>query len=124
MDTIPSVLSDAYRLAHEKLFEYVENAEDYGDDHDHWSAEQIDTACDLLGELGMILRRAVAPHRADNRGNCTTCATPWPCPVIRVVHELVTDPDTQIYQITLAKRDKLSSPATSGSGCATAWVGR
>ncbi|MGH3620641.1 MAG: hypothetical protein ACRDQ5_02475 [Sciscionella sp.] len=106
MNTIPSVLSDAYRHAHQELFEYVENAEDYGEDNNDWSDEQIDTARDLIGELAMILRRTFAPHKADNRGSCTTCATPWPCPIIRVVHELVTNPDTQIYQITLAERDR------------------
>jgi hypothetical protein len=105
-DTVSAALCEAYRLLREDMQQYIENAEGYGDDSASWTDEEIDTAGELIGDLAMTLRWILGPHRSAEHGRCATCDTDWPCQVVRVMHELLTHPDTQMYKLTQRKRDE------------------
>ncbi|MGH3685440.1 MAG: hypothetical protein ACRDRU_28175 [Pseudonocardiaceae bacterium] len=38
-------------------------------------------------------------HEIQPSGGCQTCALPWPCPVVTVIHGLLKDPARQFVAL-------------------------
>jgi hypothetical protein len=55
---------------------------------------------DLYGHLEYSSNHAVA-----SGGDCQTCTSPWPCPVVTTIHALVKDPDREFVALLRRARD-------------------
>jgi hypothetical protein len=99
MDANAAVLADASFLLQQDLYSHLEEAE-YLSDIDWTTEEQHELVRDLLSELPMLIRHTLAPHRANEQGDCTACERPWPCQVVTTLHSLVKHPDNHFAKLT------------------------
>ncbi|HKR50330.1 MAG TPA: hypothetical protein VJT72_12260 [Pseudonocardiaceae bacterium] len=44
--------------------------------------------------------------QATPHGNCRTCPSPWPCPVVTTIHALIKDPDREFAAILRRANDR------------------
>jgi hypothetical protein len=105
MDTISPVHADAFRLLLMDLFEHLCEAEDLARNTDEWSDEDIDSIRRLIPDL-LVMIRLLVEHEATPGGNCRTCPSAWPCPVVTTIHALVKDPDREFTAIIRRANDE------------------
>ncbi|MGH8967932.1 MAG: hypothetical protein ACRDXB_21780 [Actinomycetes bacterium] len=102
MDTISPVHVDAFRLLLVDLYAHLCEAEDLASNTDEWSGEHIDSVRRLIPDLLVTIRGLLVEHEVTPGGNCRTCPSAWPCPVVTTIHALIKDPDHEF--IALASR--------------------
>lgn len=99
MDTISPVHADAFRLLLMDLYTHLCEAEDLVSKADGWSDEDLASVRRLIPDLLIAIRGLLVAHEVTSSGNCRTCPSPWPCPVVRTLHALVKDPDREFVAI-------------------------
>ncbi|HEY3895301.1 MAG TPA: hypothetical protein VGL88_08045 [Pseudonocardiaceae bacterium] len=99
MDTISPVHADAFRLLLMDLYTHLCEAEDLASKIDGWSEEDLASVRRLIPDLLVAIRGLLVAHEITPSGNCRTCPSPWPCPVVRTLHALVKGPDREFVAI-------------------------
>ena len=102
MSTLAPVFADAFRLLREDLCHHLEEADSLTNQDDDWSAEDSETASELINDLLLVVRGLMIEHKLQTDGDCRICTCAWPCPVIMSIHAFVKDPERQF--VTLARR--------------------
>ncbi|HET9255514.1 MAG TPA: hypothetical protein VFO16_09960 [Pseudonocardiaceae bacterium] len=104
MSALSAAQADAFALLREDICEHLERAESLAFQDNDWSAEDIATARDLIGDLVLGIRGLMIEHESRGDGECRTCASAWPCSVIVTIHGFVKDPEGQF--VILARRNR------------------
>ncbi len=102
MSTLSPVLADAYELLCLDICTYLDEAESLATQEAEWSADDTDTARELIRHLVLGIRGLMIEHELQTGGDCRICASTWPCPVLATIHGFVKDPKGQF--VTLARR--------------------
>lgn len=95
MATIPLPVADAFRLLLKDLACHLDQAELLAVSWE-WEDQDVDTARELISELVFIIQQLLREHGVQDSGDCRTCSSAWPCPVITTIHVLVKDPERQL----------------------------
>lgn len=106
MDTPAPLLTDAFRLLLMDLYEHLGEAELLATKTDEWSEEDIESARRLIPDLILLFRGLLIEHERTPSGDCRTCPSGWPCPVVRTIHALVKDPDREFVAILTRANDE------------------
>lgn len=106
MSTVPPALADAGHLLHEDLYNHLHEAEYLAEQDCEWSPEEGETAGKLIVDLALVLRRLLGAHGLHSSGNCQTCPSAWPCPVVTTIHATVKDPHRQFVALIQRARDE------------------
>lgn len=99
MDTISPVVTDAFRLLRRDLCEHLGEAELLATKYAEWSEEDVDAARKLIPDLVIVIRGLIREHEVTPSGDCRTCPSAWPCPVVTTIHALVKDPDREFVAL-------------------------
>jgi hypothetical protein len=102
MDTLTPAVADAFALLRQDLCRRLDEAESSSLSFWDWDQEEIDAAREVIPHLVMVLRGLLLDHRMRPGGECRTCSSAWPCPVVAVMHSLLKDPEGQFA--ALARR--------------------
>jgi hypothetical protein len=102
MSTLSPVLADAFSLLRDNIYGYLDEAESLAIQDATWSAEDMDTARGLIGDLVLGIRGLMIEHELQSGGDCRICTSAWPCPVLTTIHGFVKDPQGQF--VALASR--------------------
>jgi hypothetical protein len=105
MDTLAPAVADAFRLLQQDLYRHLDGAEASALSYQDWEEDDIDAARELIPNLVMVLRRLLLDHQARPGGDCQTCTSAWPCPVVTLIHSLIKDPDSQFVALADRERD-------------------
>ena len=105
MDTISPVHADAFRLLLTDLHDHLCEAEHLASMAEEWSDDDTDSVRRLIPDLLVMIRGLLIEHKATPHGNCRTCPSPWPCPVVTTIHALVKDPDREFGAILRRAND-------------------
>ncbi len=105
MSTLTPVFADAFRLLREDLCEHLEEAGSLANQDHDWSTADSDTARELINDLLLVIRGLMVEHRLQTNGDCRTCTSVWPCPVITSIHAFVKDPERQFVALVSRARD-------------------
>ncbi len=105
MNALSPALADAGHLLHEDLYNHLHEAEYLAEQDGEWSPDDSETARNLIGDLAMVMRRLLSEHRLQSSGNCQTCPSAWPCPVVTTIHATVKDPHRQFTALARRARD-------------------
>jgi hypothetical protein len=99
MSTPSPALADAGDLLHDDLYVHLHEAEYLAEQDDEWSADDMDTARKLIGDLVLVIRGLLVEHRPQSSGDCRLCPSVWPCPVVTTIHAFVKDPQRQFVAL-------------------------
>ncbi|MGQ0778288.1 MAG: hypothetical protein ACT4NY_28420 [Pseudonocardiales bacterium] len=99
MDPISPVLADAFYLLRHDLYGHLDEADCLANQEREWSVEDRATARKLIGDLVVVIRGLLLEHKVAESGNCRTCPSRWPCPVVTTIHDLVKDPQRQFVAL-------------------------
>ncbi|HEY6423459.1 MAG TPA: hypothetical protein VIY28_09485 [Pseudonocardiaceae bacterium] len=105
MSTLSPAFADAGRLLHDDLYDHLHEAEYLADQDAEWSADDMATARKLIIDLVLVIRGLLGEHRLQSSGNCRTCPSTWPCPVVTTIHAIVKNPQHQFVALALRARD-------------------
>lgn len=105
MDTLAPAVADAYGLLHMDLYRYLDEAEFVALKCQSWTEEDIATARRLIPSLVIVIRGVLLDHEVQPDGDCRTCSTAWPCPVVTVIHGLIKDPESQFVALVRRAHD-------------------
>jgi hypothetical protein len=105
MDTISPVVVDAFHLLCSDLYEHLDKAESLANKAKGWYREDADTARKLIPDLVLVIRGLLYEHRVTPGGDCRTCSSAWPCPVVTTIHGLVKDPDREFVALVNRAHD-------------------
>src|SRR5262249_19331985 len=95
MSTPSAAQADAFALLREDICEHLDEAESLAFQDNDWSAGDIATARDLIGDLVLGIRGLMIEHELQSGGDCRICQSAWPCPVLATIHGFVKDPESQ-----------------------------
>jgi hypothetical protein len=90
---------------HDDLYVHLHEAEYLAEQDGEWSTDDGETARKLIGDLALVMRRLLGEHRLHSSGDCRTCPSAWPCPVVTTIHATVKDPQRQFVGLVLRARD-------------------
>lgn len=99
MDTLSPILTDTFHLLRTDLYVHLDEAEFLATKVDEWSGQDVDVARELIPDLVVVVRGLLAEHQVVTGGDCRTCRSAWPCPVVTTIHALVKDPDRAFVAI-------------------------
>jgi hypothetical protein len=102
MSTLSPVLADAFGLLREDICAHLDEADSLVMQDAEWSADDMDKARELIGDLVLGIRGLMIEHELQSGGDCRICASAWPCPVLATIHGFVKDPEGQF--VALARR--------------------
>ncbi|MGH3834256.1 MAG: hypothetical protein ACRDSF_00920 [Pseudonocardiaceae bacterium] len=105
MSTPSPALAEAGDLLHDDLYVHLHEAEYLAEQDNEWSAADMETARNLIGDLVLVIRGLLIEHRPQSSGNCRICTSAWPCPVVTTIHATVKDPRRQFVALVLRARD-------------------
>lgn len=105
MSTLSPVLADAGHLLHENLYNHLHEAEYLAEQDDEWSTDDMETARKVIGDLVLVIRGLLSEHKLGSSGNCQTCPSAWPCPVVTTIHATVKNPQHQFVALIRRARD-------------------
>lgn len=105
MSTPSPALADALGLLRNEICLHLDEAEAWANQDREWSAEDNETARELIGDLVLIIRTLLVEHRLQASGDCRVCTSPWPCPVVSGIHAAVKDPERQFVALVLQSRE-------------------
>lgn len=106
METISPALADAFALLRQDIHGYLENAEELADRLSESPPAPLESLCDLVSDLTVIVRGVMMDHRATATGTCPTCNTAWPCSAVRTIHRLVKDPGGEFVRLAQRRADR------------------
>jgi hypothetical protein len=106
MDTLSSTLKTAFTLLRFDLYEHLDEADRLAGECREWTEQDHETAGKLIEDLVVVIRGMLGAHKETAAVTCRACGTAWPCEVVRTVHDLVKDPETQFVKLVLAARDE------------------
>lgn len=92
MDALSPAAADAFALLREDLDEHLCEAEALAWLFE-WSEADVDRVRTLIVDLVQVIRGLLMEHKPEPTGECRTCPSAWPCPVVTLIHGLVKDPD-------------------------------
>lgn len=95
MDALAPAVADAFGLLLMNLYQHLDDAEFLALTCEKWTAEDADAARKLIPDLVIVIRGLLYDHQVQPSGDCRTCASAWPCPVVTLIHGLVKDPHRQ-----------------------------
>jgi len=104
VSTLSPALADAGHLLHEDLYDHLHEAEYLTEQDDEWSADDGDTARELIGDLALVIRRLLGEHKLQPSADCRTCTSAWPCPVVTTIHAVLKDPQRQFVALVRRAR--------------------
>ena len=84
------------------LGQHLDGAASLALKYEEWKQDDIDIARKLIPDLVLVLRGLLFDHQIRPSGDCRTCASAWPCPVVTLMHSLLKDPNNQF--VALARR--------------------
>ncbi|MBV9143897.1 MAG: hypothetical protein JO115_23755 [Pseudonocardiales bacterium] len=99
MDAISPVLTDAFQLLRDDLYEHLSEAEFLATKVIEWSDEDVDAARILIPDLVLVIRGLLIEHQLTPHGTCCICTLEWPCPVVTRIHALVKDPEREFVAL-------------------------
>ncbi|HSL09602.1 MAG TPA: hypothetical protein VK887_16735 [Pseudonocardiaceae bacterium] len=102
MGTPTPAVADAFGLLQMDLYHHLDEAEFLALKFQEWTEEDADAARKLIPDLVIVIRGLLLDHQVRPSGNCRTCTSVWPCPVVTLIHGLVKDPQRQY--VALARR--------------------
>lgn len=102
MDTLTPAVTDAFELLRQDLFRRLDEAETPALSYWDWDQDAIDAAREVIPHLVLVLRGLLLDHQVRPGGECRTCSSAWPCPVVALMHGLLKDPEDQF--VALARR--------------------
>ena len=102
MSALSPVMADAFALLREDICAHLDEADALALQDADWSADDMDKARELIGNLVLGIRGLMIEHELQSSGECRTCASSWPCSVMATIHSFVKDPEGQF--VTLANR--------------------
>ncbi|MGB6165597.1 MAG: hypothetical protein WCF33_20500 [Pseudonocardiaceae bacterium] len=103
MGTLSPAVANAFGLLRMDLYHHLDEAEFLALKYDEWTDDDVDAARALIPDLVIVIRGLLIDHKVrPDDGNCGTCASVWPCPVVELIHGLVKDPERQY--VALARR--------------------
>ncbi|MGI9062640.1 MAG: hypothetical protein ACR2FQ_02290 [Pseudonocardiaceae bacterium] len=105
MSTLSPALADAGRRLHDDLYNHLDEADYLAEQDDEWSADDTETAHNLIGDLVLVIRGLLIEHRPQSSGDCRICTSAWPCPVVTTIHATVKDPQRQFVALVLRAGD-------------------
>ncbi len=105
MSTFSPALADAFDLLRDNLYVHLHEADYLADQDDEWSADDMQTARKLIGDLVLVIRGLLIEHELQTSGDCRTCTSAWPCPVVTTIHAFLKDPQRQFVTLVLRARD-------------------
>ncbi len=100
MGTLSPATADAFRLLRQDLYHHLDEAEFLAMKYQEWTEEDSNAARELIPDLVLVIRGMLIDHKVRPDGNCGTCASVWPCPVVGLIHGLVKDPERQFVALT------------------------
>lgn len=92
------LLSAAFKLLRQDIYEHLDSVEYVAQDPDIWF-KNPDDVLDVIPELIYALRAIMRIHSETPTGACGGCEHAWPCPVIGTIHEVVKEPKHQFVKI-------------------------
>jgi hypothetical protein len=95
MDIYSPVVTDAFRLLHNNLYEHLDEAE-FVATAATWSEEETRR---LIIDLVTVVRAIVVLHEKAESNSCRTCGAQWPCQAFQAVHRLLKDPNREFARI-------------------------
>lgn len=95
MDILTPAIADAFELLRQDLCRRLDEAESSSLSYWDWDDDEIDAAREVIPHLVLVLRGLLLDHRMRPGGECWTCSSAWPCPVVAVMHGLLKDPEHQ-----------------------------
>ncbi|MGH3930587.1 MAG: hypothetical protein ACRDTF_11495 [Pseudonocardiaceae bacterium] len=108
MDEFSPFLADAFQLVQQDLYGHLDEAEFLATKLQDWSDEDVDTARELIPHLVIVIRGLLIEHEPQPSGECQTCLSACPCPVMTAVHSLLKDPENQFCK--LLRRVRFGTP--------------
>ncbi|HEY6423389.1 MAG TPA: hypothetical protein VIY28_09135 [Pseudonocardiaceae bacterium] len=99
MDGNSPVVAEAFRLLHSDLYGHLDEAEFLAGKCCGWSQQDSDAARELIPDLVMVIRGVLIEHEAEPGGECRTCLSAWPCPVVTTIYGLVKDPEREFVAL-------------------------
>ncbi|MGH3872913.1 MAG: hypothetical protein ACRDSR_15645 [Pseudonocardiaceae bacterium] len=102
MDPLTPAVADAFGLLQMDLYHHLDEAEFLAQKCQEWTEQDSDTARNLIPDLVIVIRGILLDHQMQPAGDCRTCTSPWPCPVVTVIHGLVKDP--QRHYVALVRQ--------------------
>jgi hypothetical protein len=102
MGTPTPAVADAFGLLQMDLYHHLDEAEFLALKFQEWTEEDADAARKLIPDLVIVIRGLLLDHQVRPSGNCRTCTSVWPCPVVALIHGLLKDPQRQY--VALARR--------------------
>jgi hypothetical protein len=99
MGTLSPVTADAVRLLYRDLYRHLDEAEFLATTCQEWTEADVATARELIPDLVILIRELLIDHEMAPGGDCRTCASVWPCPVVALIHGLVKDQHRQFVAL-------------------------
>ncbi|MBV9011532.1 MAG: hypothetical protein JO272_05680 [Pseudonocardiales bacterium] len=93
--TLTPAVADAFELLQQDLCRQLDEAESSSTSYCDWDQDDIDAARELIPHLVLVLRGLLLDHQMRPSGECRTCSSAWPCPVVAVMHGMLKDPEHQ-----------------------------
>lgn len=105
MGMLTPAVADAFGLLQMDLYRHLDGAELLAPTCQEWTEEDVDTARKLIPDLVIVIRGLLLDHQVRPDGDCRTCTSVWPCPVVALIHGLIKDPQRQYVALALRVRD-------------------
>ncbi|MGH3930259.1 MAG: hypothetical protein ACRDTF_09825 [Pseudonocardiaceae bacterium] len=105
MNTLSPVQADAFALLSDDLYLHLDEVELLANQDSEWSAEDRETAREIICDLVRVIRELLREHKLQADGDCRICTSAWPCPVATTIHALVKDPKRQFVPLVLRAKN-------------------
>jgi len=93
-------LGNALDLLRRSLRDRLEHAEFLATCWEGWSEMEAEAARGIIEDLVQIVRGFLRDHKPTPERKCARCESPWPCQVVAVIHEVMTDPERRLATFT------------------------
>ncbi|HKR52199.1 MAG TPA: hypothetical protein VJT72_21995 [Pseudonocardiaceae bacterium] len=77
MSTLTPVLADEFALLCNDICAHLDEADSLAMQDAEWSAEDMDTARELISDLVLGIRGLMIEHELQTGGDCRICSSAW-----------------------------------------------
>jgi hypothetical protein len=105
VSTHSPLMADALGLLGDDLYVHLDEAESLATQNAEWSADDGEAARGVIGDLVLVIRGLLIEHERQASGDCRTCTSTWPCPVVTTIHAFLKDPQRQFVALVRRARD-------------------
>ena len=105
MGTLTPAVADAFDLLHMDLYRRLDAAEFLALTCREWTEDDVNTTRKLIPDLVIVIRGLMLGHQMRPGGDCRTCRSVWPCPVVALIHGLLKDPQRQYVELARRVHD-------------------